>query len=130
MFSSMFQELSVLVSPSLVNSFKVTNLRKNGIHIPKFGETHHFWVQNLAEFYFTLKFHESKIRTIIPKYYTLNSKTKFLKIPGKSTKIFPKLLKFPQDFFKIFNQNFLGKLTKIFPNFLRNFLNNYWKVCL
>ncbi len=33
MFSNMFQELSV--SPSVVNSFKVTNLCKNGIHIRK-----------------------------------------------------------------------------------------------
>ncbi len=64
----------------------------------KFGETHDFWVQNFAEFYFTLKFHdESKIRIIVPKYFHLtpqNSKTKFLKILGKSTNILPKLLKF------------------------------------
>ncbi len=32
---------------------------------------------------------------------------------------------FHQNFPKIFNQNFLGKLTKIFPKFLWNFLNNY-----
>ncbi len=35
----------------------------------KFRETYDFWVRNLAEFYFTLIFHnESKIRTIVPKY--------------------------------------------------------------
>ncbi len=33
MFSNVFQELSI--SPSAVNSFKVTNLCKNGIHIRK-----------------------------------------------------------------------------------------------
>ncbi len=36
-------------------------------------------------------------------------KTKFLNIPGKSSNIFPKLLKFPQQFFKIF-PNFLTKI--------------------
>ncbi len=35
---------------------------------------------------------------------------KFLKIPGKSTNIFSKLLKFPQDFFKIFPK-FLTKIS-------------------
>ncbi len=79
----------------------------------KFRETHDFWVQNLAEFYFTLKFHdESKIRTTVPKYFhemPQNSKTKFLKIPGNSTNIFLKPLKFPQDFFRIFPKY----LTKI-----------------
>ncbi len=128
MFSNVFQELSV--SPSAVNYFKVTNLCKNGIHI------HDFWVQNLTEFYFILKFHdESKIRTIVPKYFhstLLNSKTKFLKIPEKSThlpktlEIFPRFL---QNFPKIFNYNFLGMLSKIFLKFLWNCLNNYGKIC-
>ncbi len=73
MFSNVFQELSV--SPSLVNL--VTNLCKNGIHTAKFDETHEFCVQNLAEFYFTLKFYdESKIRPLfpnIPKFQKQNS---------------------------------------------------------
>ncbi len=80
----------------------------------KFDKPHDFLVQNLAEIYFILKFHgESKIRTIVPKYFHStpeNSKTKFLKIPGKSTNIFPKLLKFPRDFFKIFPK-FLTKIS-------------------
>ncbi len=68
MFSNEFQELSV--STSAVNFFKVTNLCKNGIHICEIWRDARFLVQNLAEFYFSLKFYdESKIRTIVPKYF-------------------------------------------------------------
>ncbi len=90
MFSNVLQDPSV--SPSAVNSFKVTNLCKNGIHICETWQGARFLGSNLAEFYFTLKFlDKSKIRTIVTKYFhstPSNSKTEFLKIPGKSTDIF------------------------------------------
>ncbi len=66
MFSNVFQELSV--SPSAVNSFKVTNLCKNGIHMREICWDARFLGSNLAEFYFT-HHDESKIRTIFPKYF-------------------------------------------------------------
>ncbi len=87
----------------------------------KFGETRNFLVQNLVEFYFTLKFHhESKIRTtgfqIFP-FNALKFKNKILKNSWKinehlkTPQISPRFL---QNFPKIFNQNFLEKLTNIF----------------
>ncbi len=42
MFSNVFQELSV--SPLAINSFKVTNLYKNGIYIRKIWRDARFWV--------------------------------------------------------------------------------------
>ncbi len=131
MFSNVFQELSV--SPSQVNSFKVTNLCKNG----------HPYLQNWARYtFFRFKIWQNftspsnfmmsqKLEPSFPNISIphLKIQKQNLKNSWKVNEYLFKILEiypwFLQNFPKILNWNFLGKLTKIFPKFLWNFLNNY-----